>query len=132
MPIYEYLCRAATSRSSGLPASEKPTCPACGKQKVIKQISVPVAPHESEHAAMPGQVGRHVRHLDVPAAAAALAQASNTAPQSPLRAGPCRRFSFGTHYGITATRRPTHQPPQGRSNADRQRIEHIGAQLPGH
>jgi putative FmdB family regulatory protein len=44
MPIYEYLCRACNQPFEWLTREgEKPTCPACGKQKVIKQISVPVA-----------------------------------------------------------------------------------------
>ncbi|MEN6494973.1 MAG: zinc ribbon domain-containing protein [Thermoguttaceae bacterium] len=44
MPIYEYICRACNQPFEWLTREgEKPTCPACGKQKVDKQISVPVA-----------------------------------------------------------------------------------------
>jgi putative FmdB family regulatory protein len=45
MPIYEYVCLDCSSLFELLiRGEEEPVCPACGKKKVTKQLSVPSAP----------------------------------------------------------------------------------------
>lgn len=44
MPIYEYVCRDCGHPFEWLVRSgEKPSCPACGRSKLTKQLSVPSA-----------------------------------------------------------------------------------------
>ncbi len=53
MPIYEYVClECGNAFELLIRADEKPQCPACGKQKVSKQLSVPAAP-QAAHGDLP-------------------------------------------------------------------------------
>jgi len=56
MPIYEYICSNCGQPFEWLSREgEKPACPACGKQKVVKQISVPVAHTKANMPQCPAQ-----------------------------------------------------------------------------
>jgi len=45
MPIYEYECRDCGERFEHLlRGDERPACPACGGEKLEKQISAPAPP----------------------------------------------------------------------------------------
>jgi putative FmdB family regulatory protein len=56
MPIYEYLCCDCGQRFEWLTREgEKPACPSCGKQKLNRQISVPVAHVKSSGPACPAK-----------------------------------------------------------------------------
>lgn len=44
MPIYEYICEECGHGFEALVrANEKPACPACGRKKLARQLSVPAA-----------------------------------------------------------------------------------------
>ena len=55
MPLYEYLCRDCDREVEVLVRTpdEKPDCPACGSDKLMKLLSVPAAPASQADAGPP-------------------------------------------------------------------------------
>ncbi|TWT75619.1 Zinc ribbon domain protein [Posidoniimonas polymericola] len=58
MPLYEYLCRDCEKAAELLiRGDEKPVCPACGGQQLMKLLSVPAAPSTSGGGVEPRNPG---------------------------------------------------------------------------
>ncbi len=58
MPLYEYLCQQCGHEFEHLVRNdERPACPACGKRRLTKKLSVPAA-HRAGSSELPCSAGQ--------------------------------------------------------------------------